>query len=93
MPDAAGRSMDQHALAALQAAMADKALPGGQTGQRQRAGMIVVNALRLRCDFIGRGHSELRIGRGLLGKTRHAEHGVTDPEAAIDAWAYRLDRT
>ena len=80
--DAAGRRMDQHALARLQAAMADKALPGGQSGQRQ-CGADCGRCLRLRRDFIGRRRGEFRIGRGLLGEARHAEHCVADLEATV----------
>ncbi|TIT83153.1 MAG: hypothetical protein E5W56_03340, partial [Mesorhizobium sp.] len=44
---AAGAGMDQHALARLYVAVADKALPGGEAGKRQRrcVGMIDADGL------------------------------------------------
>ena len=47
MADAAGRGMDQRALSLLQAADLDEALPGGEAGQRQRACLHMVEAVRL----------------------------------------------
>src|SRR5207249_3678099 len=54
MADAAGRAVDQHALPALEGSVLEQPLPGGESSQRNRRALDVVERMRLGGEEAGR---------------------------------------
>jgi hypothetical protein len=79
-PHAARSAVDQDGLAGGQAAVVEQALPGGQSGDRQRGRHGVVDIRRQWCEVAGL-HRGVLGERAVAGPVGQSEHPLADTQA------------
>ena len=84
--DAAAGGMNQHGLAAFEAAHDDDELPGGEIVDRDRRGGLRRHAGRPHEDLAGRGADHI----GIAAEPRHRQDVAPD-QGAVDARSDRID--
>ena len=90
MADAAGRRVDEDPLPGLDVGGVDQCLVGGESGERQGAGLDVVDTCRLAGEDAGGAGHVLGVGTHSMRVGQHAEDLVTRLEQG-DAGADGLD--